>query len=468
MSLISDIRRLVFPLGLLAVMPVIGWPQIALVGVTSCPPEAFPGTCTIPSTGSGHLIVVGLNLVGSTSPTVSGVTDSAGNIYAEAGAARSVDATDGVVVDIWYAKNSVAGATSITITTNASMSGCGAVIWEFSGANPTAPLDQTAVLNDQAATTAVAGAPVTITSADEVVISLANVQYGVTIASGNPFINDSTTFGNGWAHLITSSTGTYSSQWTQTGSGAYASSTASFKAASSTPNFTVSAAPASQSVRSGTNAVYTVSVAASGGFTGTVSLTAAGLPTGATASFNPSSISTSGSSTLTVTTATSTPAGSYSPTITGTSGTVTATATATLVIANGYTACDVNKDGFINVLDVQLAANNGMSCSATSFQTFYSQVVTGVLSSCPVTSGLHTVSLSWTASTTSGVTYNVYRATTSGGYNYSSPLAAGISGTSFTDCSVALGTTYYYVVEAVSGSTPSAPSSEVTVTVPAS
>ena len=50
------------------------------------------------------------------------------------------------------------------------------------------------------------------------------------------------------------------------------------------------------------------------------------------ASFNPSSITTSGSSTLTVSTSASTPAGSYPLTITGSSGTLTHNATVTLVV----------------------------------------------------------------------------------------------------------------------------------------
>lgn len=133
-------------------------------------------------------------------------------------------------------------------------------------------------------------------------------------------------------------------------------------------------------------------------------------------------------------------------------------------------ACDVNKDGTANVLDVQVAADNYVSCPSSSFQTFYSQVITGVLSSCPVSSGLHTVSLSWTASTTSGVSYNVYRATTSGGYNYSAPLnSSPIAGTSFSDCTVTLGQTYFYVVRAVDGSgNQSGNSSEITAAVPSS
>ena len=468
MYLFDHFRRLTFSLCLLAAVPILSWSQIALVNVTSCPPVAFPGSCTISSTGSGHLLVIGLNLEGgSTATTLSSITDNVGNTYAEAGPARSIDSNGPDVVDIWYAKNSVAGATTVTITTSASMSSCAAVVWEFSGADPNAPLDQTAVLNSQAATATPTGAPVTTTSANEVVISLADVYYSVTgIASGNPFTDDSSSFGNGWAHLITTSTGTYSAEWNQRNAGTYASATASFKGASSAPNFTLSASPGTQSVTPGANAVYTLNVAASGGFTGTVNLSAVGLPLGSTAAFSPSSISTSGSSTFTVITTSSTTPTSYTLTITGTSGSLTQTATATLAVTTTSSACDVNKDGFINVLDAQVAANNAVSCSTAAFQTFYSQVIAGILSSCPVTSGLHTVALSWTASTTSGVTYNVYRGTTSGGENYSSPVATGITGTSFTDCSVAPGQTYYYVIEAVSGTTSSAPSSEVSVMIP--
>src|SRR5205085_12174983 len=62
--------------------------------------------------------------------------------------------------------------------------------------------------------------------------------------------------------------------------------------------------------------------------------TVSGLPSGATAGFNPSTVSGgSGSSTLTVSTASTTPGGSYTLTITGTSGTLVHTSTVTLVVA---------------------------------------------------------------------------------------------------------------------------------------
>ncbi|MGA3293854.1 MAG: hypothetical protein ABSE45_07720 [Candidatus Acidiferrales bacterium] len=89
---------------------------------------------------------------------------------------------------------------------------------------------------------------------------------------------------------------------------------------SSTADFTVSATPGTQSFVPGGSATYTVNVGALNGFAGTVSLSASGLPTGASASFNPSAITGSGSTTLTVTTSSNTPSASSTLTITGTSG----------------------------------------------------------------------------------------------------------------------------------------------------
>lgn len=111
---------------------------------------------------------------------------------------------------------------------------------------------------------------------------------------------------------------------------------ASFKFASCvpvTPDFTLTATPASQTVTQGNSTTYTATVAAVGGFSGTVTFSASGLPAGATASFNPTSVTASGSSTLTVTTdATLTPPGTYTLTITGTSGSTVHTVTTTLVV----------------------------------------------------------------------------------------------------------------------------------------
>ena len=96
------------------------------------------------------------------------------------------------------------------------------------------------------------------------------------------------------------------------------------------PDFAVSGSPASQSVVPGGATTYGVTITPTGGFTGPVTLSVSGLPTGATGSFAPNPATAS--STLTVTTTASTPIGTYPLTLTGVSGSLTRTATVSLVV----------------------------------------------------------------------------------------------------------------------------------------
>jgi hypothetical protein len=98
------------------------------------------------------------------------------------------------------------------------------------------------------------------------------------------------------------------------------------------PDFLPSASPSLRSVARGGNTTYDLTVTSLAGFNGVVNLTASGLPTGATASFSPSSVMGSGTSTMTVTTASTTPGGSYPVTITGTSGSLSHPMLVTLVV----------------------------------------------------------------------------------------------------------------------------------------
>jgi hypothetical protein len=68
-------------------------------------------------------------------------------------------------------------------------------------------------------------------------------------------------------------------------------------------DFLLSATPSSQTVSAGASTSYTVNITRTGGFAGAVTLSAAGLPAGATANFSPNPAS-GNSSTMTVTTAT--------------------------------------------------------------------------------------------------------------------------------------------------------------------
>lgn len=83
------------------------------------------------------------------------------------------------------------------------------------------------------------------------------------------------------------------------------------------------------------------------------------------------------------------------------------------------------------------------------------------------TPGKHSVVLTW-SETTTGVTFNVYRGTTTGVCSGTpTPYATGITALTFTDTTVVEGTTYVYAVSAVKGGE-SACSNEAQATVPTS
>lgn len=99
-------------------------------------------------------------------------------------------------------------------------------------------------------------------------------------------------------------------------------------------DFSIAATPSSRNVIPSGSTTYTVTVTPSNGFNGNVTFSVSGLPTGASAVFNPTSVTGSGSSVMTVTTSSSTPTGSYPLTITATSGTLMHTAQVTLNVAD--------------------------------------------------------------------------------------------------------------------------------------
>ncbi|HYR83787.1 MAG TPA: galactose oxidase-like domain-containing protein [Terriglobia bacterium] len=131
-------------------------------------------------------------------------------------------------------------------------------------------------------------------------------------------------------------------------------------------DFSLSATPVSRTVLAGAGTTYTATVTAGTGFSGTVTFSVSGLPSGATASFNPGSVSTSGSSTLSVSTSASTPGGTYTLTIRGTSGPLTRSVNVTLVVNGDFTisatpASRTITQGGIATYNVTIAAGPGFS-----------------------------------------------------------------------------------------------------------
>jgi len=101
----------------------------------------------------------------------------------------------------------------------------------------------------------------------------------------------------------------------------------------SVTDFTIAISPASQTLTAGGGTTYTVTITALNGFTGSVPLSASGLPSGASASFSPGTIAGGGTSTMTINTSSSTAGGTTTFTVTGNSGgTPTHSASATLMV----------------------------------------------------------------------------------------------------------------------------------------
>jgi fibronectin type 3 domain-containing protein len=121
------------------------------------------------------------------------------------------------------------------------------------------------------------------------------------------------------------------------------------------------------------------------------------------------------------------------------SGTVTITVTNGFITVTNAAGASNNKIDFIDITQVP-AIPVGLSATAAEGQ----------------------VTLTWT-DTTAPTTFNVYRGTTSGGEG-ATPIATGVTTTSFTDIGLTDGTTYYYAVAAVNNGVASANSSEASAT----
>jgi len=102
-----------------------------------------------------------------------------------------------------------------------------------------------------------------------------------------------------------------------------------------TDDFSIGVNPASQTVVAPASTSYTVSTAVTAGNPQQLTLSAAGLPSGIGAAFNPSSINSGQSSTLTLTVASGTPTGAVPFTITATGPSATHSTSASITVTNG-------------------------------------------------------------------------------------------------------------------------------------
>lgn len=179
------------------------------------------------------------------------------------------------------------------------------------------------------------------------------------------------------------------------------------------PNFTLSASPTSLTVNRGASGASTITITRSGGFTSAVSLTATGLPSGVTATFNPAS-ATGGSSTLTLAASSTAATGTVNVTINGSGGGLTRSTTLVLTV-NAPPAPNFT----LSASPASLAVNRGASGVSTititrigDFTSAVSLMATGLPSG--VTATFNPAS---TPGTSSALTLAASSAATTGTFN---------------------------------------------------
>jgi subtilase family serine protease len=106
------------------------------------------------------------------------------------------------------------------------------------------------------------------------------------------------------------------------------------------PSFTLSANPSSLSIADGNSGTSTITVTPVDGFSGSVTLSASGLPTGVTAGFSPNP--TTSTSTLTLTVGAGVTPGTSTVTISGVSGSLTASTTISLTVTGSGPVVSLN------------------------------------------------------------------------------------------------------------------------------
>ena len=201
---------------------------IGFVQVVSATPQSLQSTVTVayPHTqtqGDMNIVVVGWN---DAVATVQSVTDSLGNSYSLA-----LGPTIGTALSqsIYFAPNIHSGSNTVTVTFNEAANDPDIRVLEYSGLDPTSPLDVTAGASGNSSS---ASSGTATTNFSSELIFGANMVYSATQGPGSGFTSRVITSDGDIAEdEIVSATGSYSATAPLTSSGPWVMQMATFKAA---------------------------------------------------------------------------------------------------------------------------------------------------------------------------------------------------------------------------------------------
>ncbi len=381
---------------------------------------SFPANTT-----AGDLILVAVDY--SSNVTSSSVSDSQGNVFTPVG--NQLSSPGGALSRVYYAKNIKGGADTVTVTLSANSSFLELYLSEYSGVDPTNPID--AQVGASGSAGAVSSGTAVTSVAGDIIYGYCLGDAACTVGSG--FTARSTLNGNLLEDKVAGSAGSYAA--TGSANNGWTMQMVALKPASA-----IGASQSPTPTGTGTgNAVAAVSPS---------SLTFGNEPVGIASSSQAITLNNTGSAALSIASIGFTGANPTDFTEINTCGpSVAAGGNCTIAILFTPTATGT-RAASLSITDNATGSPQTVSLSGT---------------------GTHDVILTWTASATSGVTgYNVYRGTASGGEGATPLNSSPITGTTYIDVNVQTGQTYYYMVTAVSsdGNTQSADSNQASASVP--
>ena len=206
-------------------------PTIKFVQVASGPSTIQSSNTSVAVAFSNPQTAGNLNVVavgwGDNTSSISSVTDSKGNTYARAvGPTSDPDLQQ----SIYYAKNIGAGSNTVTVKFNQAAAYPDVRILEYSGLDPTNPLDVTAGASGNG--TSASSGSATTTSANELIFGAGNSQHHYTAAGSGFASRIINTYGSIAEDKIVSSSGSNAATATNS-AGFWVMQTATFKANSS-------------------------------------------------------------------------------------------------------------------------------------------------------------------------------------------------------------------------------------------
>ncbi|MES2545548.1 MAG: zinc-dependent metalloprotease family protein [Bacteroidota bacterium] len=144
----------------------------------------------------------------------------------------------------------------------------------------------------------------------------------------------------------------------------------------------------------GTDVVYTIPYATYGGFTGTTTFTAMGIPSGATATFSPTSISSDGNVNLTISNTNASPAGLASIMVMATSGTTSNANLYLNLFDSNFGTQTLNTPADLSTTSTTLTLTWTANPSATSYdvQVATDNTFTTIINTATVTTNSHSIS----------------------------------------------------------------------------